>query len=315
MSAWVGGPASSTADPAIVQSMTLTQTWTDALDEWLTSLRAGGQSSTTLRTRRQHVAQFARNGGHDDPFTVTGDELIAWLGANTWKPETRYGHVGSLRSFYAWARHRSFVQTDPARELPKIRRTPPRARPLPDDHAAAALGVCDEREALMIRLAGEHGLRRAEIAVVHTRDVTHDLLGYSLTVHGKGGRIRYVPLADDVADAILDAAGYAFPGKIDGHLSPWWVGKLVARLLPAGWATHTLRHRFATVTYAKDHDVFAVQELLGHASPATTLRYVALPDDAKRRLVDASRFRIPESDIRPQTSRYVVSHLPMKGTA
>ena len=162
----------------------------------------------------------------------------------------------------------------------------------------------------MIRLAGEHGLRRAEIAVVHTRDVTHDLLGYSLIVHGKGGRERQVPLADDVADAILDAAGYAFPGKIDGHLSPWWVGKLVSRLLPAGWTTHTLRHRFATVSYAEDHDVFAVQDLMGHASPATTLRYVQLPDDAKRRLVAASRFR---PDTGPQTNRFVVSN--MKGTA
>ena len=162
----------------------------------------------------------------------------------------------------------------------------------------------------MIRLAGEHGLRRAEIAVVHSRDVVHDLLGYSLQVHGKGGRLRYVPLADDVANAILDAAGYAFPGKIDGHLSPWWVGKLVSRLLPKGWTTHTLRHRFATVSYAEDHDVFAVQDLMGHASPATTLRYVALADDAKRRLVEASRFRIPE---RPQTNRFVVSNL--RGTA
>lgn len=290
--------------------MNLTPAWAIAITEWLTTLRAAGQPETTLRTRRQHVAQFARNGGHDDPFAVTGDQLVTWFGSHTWAPETRHAHRGSLRSFYAWARHRSFVQIDPALELPKVRRTPPRARPLPDHHAAAALGVADEREALMIRLAGEHGLRRSEIAVVHSRDVQADLLGYTLMVHGKGGRIRYVPLADDVADVILDAGGYAFPGKVDGHLSPWWVGKLVARLLPAGWATHTLRHRFATVTYAEDHDVFAVQALLGHASPATTLRYVQLPDDAKRRLVAAAGFR---PDTRPQTPRSVVS--PMKGTA
>jgi len=292
------------------KAMNLTQDWATAIDAWLVSLRAAGQPETTLRTRRQHVSQLARSGGHGDPFAVTGEDLLTWFGAHAWAAETRHAHRGSLRSFYAWAHHRSFVQIDPALELPKVRRTPPRARPLPDRHAAAALGVATDREALMIRLAGEHGLRRAEIAVVHTRDVTHDLLGYSLIVHGKGGRERQVPLADDVADAILDAAGYAFPGKIDGHLSPWWVGKLVSRLLPAGWTTHTLRHRFATVSYAEDHDVFAVQDLMGHASPATTLRYVQLPDDAKRRLVAASRFR---PDTGPQTSRFVVS--PMKGTA
>jgi integrase len=291
--------------------MTLTPAWTAALDAWLTSLRAAGQPETTVRTRRQQVSQLATS-GHGDPWDLTNDDLVAYMGGQRWALETRHAHRSALRGFYAWAKRHGHVNVDPALELPRVRRTPPRARPLPEDHALAALASADERQALMVRLAGEHGLRRAEIAVVHTRDVLHDLLGYSLLVHGKGGRTRMVPMDDDVAAAILDADGFAFPGQIDGHLSPAWVGKLVQRLLPRGWTTHTLRHRFATRTYGATADVFGVQALLGHASPATTLRYVQLPDDTTRRIRLTARF---EPDTRPQTHRSVVSHLPMKGTA
>jgi hypothetical protein len=58
---------------------------------------------------------------------------------------------------------------------------------------------------VILRLAGEAGLRRAEIAQVHDHGLVEDLAGYSLTVHGKGGHIRVVPLADDVAELVIRA--------------------------------------------------------------------------------------------------------------
>ena len=144
------------------------------------------------------------------------------------------------------------------------------------------------RERLMLRLAAECGLRRAEVAQVHSRDVVEDLGGWSLVVHGKGSRERVVPLPVSVGVELRALGrGYAFPGDDHGHLSPRWVGTLISRLLPEGYTMHSLRHRFATRAYAVDRDVFTVQELLGHASPATTRVYVQLPNDSKRRLVDA----------------------------
>lgn len=65
--------------------------------------------------------------------------------------------------------------------------------------------------------------------------------------------------------------------------APAHVGKLISRTLPAGWTTHTLRHRFASQAYAVDRDIRAVQELLGHASVVTTQIYTAIPDNARRR--------------------------------
>lgn len=53
-------------------------------------------------------------------------------------------------------------------------------------------------------------------------------------------------------------------------------------LLAAGWSAHSMRHRYATVTYAVARDLLTVQQLLGHSKPETTMRYTALPADALR---------------------------------
>ena len=141
----------------------------------------------------------------------------------------------------------------------------------------------------MLRMAAEIGLRRAEVAGGHSMDIFEDLGGYSITVHGKGGKDRVVPLPPGLAAQLraLDN-GYFFPGDDDGHLSPRWVGKLITRLLPGDLTMHTLRHRFATRAYAVEKDVFVVQELLGHASPATTRMYVQVPREGLRRTVVAA---------------------------
>ena len=144
------------------------------------------------------------------------------------------------------------------------------------------------RETLMLRLAAEVGMRRTEVARVHTTDLLDDLVGWSLVVHGKGDKERVVPLPGSLARIIQDAPwGYLFPGDWGpGHLSPAYVGKLTRDLLPGAWTMHTLRHRFGTRAYAMKSDLLLVQELLGHASPSTTRRYVELDRRRMRKLVD-----------------------------
>lgn len=51
---------------------------------------------------------------------------------------------------------------------------------------------------------------------------------------------------------------------------------------------HQLRHRFASAAYRATHDIRSVQELLGHASVATTQVYVAVPGEALRAAVAAA---------------------------
>lgn len=247
--------------------------WRTPLAAWLGSLVAAGQTRQTVDSRRQQLSTAARALG-PDPWRVTTDDLADYTMVQDWSRETRRTNYAALRGFYRWAVQQGHIAESPAAFLPSVKAADPCPRPAPELVYNTAKAYADRRTLLILRLAGEAGMRRAEICQVHRDDLTDDLLGWSLMVHGKGGKLRMVPLPDDLAIAIRDAGGWLFPGDDAGHLSPRWVGKLAAQALSGRWTLHTLRHRFATKAYA-GHDLLAVQQLLGHSSPATTQRYVA----------------------------------------
>lgn len=264
------------------------QGWNEAVALYLRSQKAGGAPVTTLNTRRQHLNHMAARIGCG-PWEVDGETLTLWAADQTWARETRRGRRSTFRSFYGWAHERGLIDTNPALALPKVKPGEPEPRPCPDRVYHEALMRARPRERLILRLGAEIGMRRAEVSQVHSDDLIEDMVGWSLLVHGKGLKRRTVPLTDGVAyDLRALPPGFAFPGNIDGHLSPRWVGKIVTNLMPGRWTMHTLRHRFATRTYSVDRDVFTVQELLGHASPATTRRYVAVSREGLRSTVNAA---------------------------
>ena len=161
-------------------------------------------------------------------------------------------------------------------------------RPTPERVYEAALRRSDDRVKLILRLAHDAGLRRAEIAVVHSEDLFEDLDGWSLRVHGKGRRERDVPLTPRLALELRSLpSGWAFPGDDGGHLSPRWIGKLATTALPDEWTLHTLRHSFGSRVYAHA-DLAVAQDALGHASPATTRIYVVVPNQRVRAAVMAA---------------------------
>lgn len=255
-------------------------------------MHASGNSPETIRTRTDHLRRAARN-LNPNPWAVTGPDLITWSGQQTWARETRRSVHNSIRQFYAWAARTGHIDTSPADQLPKIRAAEPQPRPAPAALVDTAIARSDTRTALILRCAIDVGLRRTEIALIHRDDLFRDLAGWSLVVHGKGSRERIVPLpadlATDLAAACLAGQGWAFPGQVDGHISPQWVGKLASRALPGVWTLHTLRHGFATRLNDATGDLLAVQQLLGHASPATTQRYVAVDRGRLRSVVEAGR--------------------------
>ncbi len=141
----------------------------------------------------------------------------------------------------------------------------------------------------MLRLSAELGLRRGEVAGLHSSDLNPDSSGgYWLDGLGKGGKRRPIPVPSDLATIIRQQPkGWLFPNGKGGHLSAQHVGKLVANVLPPNVSMHQLRHRFATRAYQARHDIYSVQHLLGHASPATTQRYIALDLNQLRDVVNA----------------------------
>lgn len=209
-----------------------------------------------------------------------------------WSPETRHSYYTSFGLFFAHVTRSRDDAENPAAALPSVRRPPTLPRPAPDPIVNSAVVEAAPRTALILALAAELGLRAHEVAKVHKDDIHHDLFGLALTVRGKGGKDRTIPLSTGLGTRILAAcratpSGFAFPGQIDGHLSARWVSKLASHVLPKPWTLHTLRHRFATVAYAAERDLVAVQQLMGHASVATTQRYAAAPTQALRNAVTA----------------------------
>lgn len=264
--------------------------WGSAVEAWAGYMRASGQTPATVEIRTYQVARVGRElGGH--PAAVTPADLVAWLGAQEWSPNTRRAYRGALRAFYAWAVAAGHVERSPAAALPAVK--VPRAvpHPTPESGYRWALRVADRPVRLAIVLAGAYGLRRGEVARARREDVVEDLAGWSLLVVGKGGHERSVPLLDEVARLILSRpAGWLFPSprRPGRHLTPAHLAKLVSAELPAGYTMHSLRHRCATVAYGATGDLRAVQELLGHAKPETTAIYTAVPGAAIRAAVEAA---------------------------
>lgn len=266
----------------------LNEAWQEEIAKFLAHEKAGGKPATTRRARQEHLQHLARRVDATTPWELDGEALVAYANAQEWARETRRCRRASFLAFWRWGVATGRVATVVPEALPKIKMAQARPRPAPDRVYREALMRATPRETLALRLAAEVGMRRTEVAQAHTDDLLDDLVGWSLLVHGKGGKERVVPLPGTLARAIQDLPpGYLFPGDWGpGHLSPAYVGKIIARVMPEGWTMHTLRHRFGTRAYAHQSDLLLVQELLGHASPSTTRRYIELDRRRARALVD-----------------------------
>lgn len=263
--------------------------WRKSINGWTDTLRAAGLSAQTIKSRRYKMVHLATLLMPSGPEDVTTEQIVQAFARQQWKPETRKAYRNTISSFFRWLHKSGRRSDDPSLDVPRVKKPHAHPRPCPDRYIAAAMKMATTSERLMIRLGAECGLRRGEIARVHSDDVVADSAGRSLIVRGKGDKQRIVPLPDDLAGIIMDARGYLFPGRFGGHVEESYIGDHISRLLPDGYAAHTLRHRFANTAYAATHDLFVVAELLGHESVETTEHYVAMPDGRLREAMAAVR--------------------------
>ena len=262
--------------------------WQTPINDWLLALHAAGRSSQTIETREGWIRHVARGVGAE-PFEVSYDDLLLFFGRAEWSKETRRSVYATVRGFYRWAVSTGRTDNNPATALPAIKPAPALPRPVPDEVLREAVQCSDERTTLILMLAVHAGLRRAEIAQIHANDLFKDLYGFSLIVHGKGGKRRIVPIDKTLARRIQTRAngGYLFPSERGEHITPRHCGRLASAALPGSWTLHTLRHAFASRAYAATSDLLAVQTLLGHSTPTITQRYVLLPDARLRSVVES----------------------------
>lgn len=289
-------------------------------------------ASSTVAAYRRDLAQLARVLGRGGRGLSTAglDDLRRFLAHLTTLGYARASiarRVGAIHTFYRWARGQGVVERDPSVLLgrPKVTsRLPVVLRPAEaaalveapeigegedadEDDVRRARAVALRDRAILELLYGS-GLRVAEVAGLSI--TAADLDRGRVSVMGKGSKEREVPMSDASCDAVAVwlSDGRRLLGPADGEtalflnlrrrpISPRDIRRLVGRY---GGATlsgrrvtpHTLRHSFATHLLEGGADIRAVQELLGHASVATTQRYTHV---TRSRLFEAYRQSHPRA--------------------
>lgn len=259
----------------------------EALRGWREELVAAGRSKGTIGVRMSHLRRCL-DGVGKHVGDVTRRDLIEWMAAEDWSAATRRSVRASLRMFFRWYAE-AHGQDSIAEDLPAV--PVPRAvpRPAADFVVMDSMRRAEEWVALAIEIMATCGLRRAECAKLRVGDVEAVGQGWVIRVCGKGGHVRIVPCPPALALRIRRrGGGWVFPGGQDGHVSPGWLGKKVSAVMGDGLTAHTLRHRYASVAYTRSHDLRSVQELLGHASVATTQVYTAVDDVVVRDVAEGA---------------------------
>lgn len=308
-------------DTALIKAV---EGWTDAL------ARERRMSANTVeayhRDLRQFLVHLATRRGTPTIAMLTAmkvRDIRAFMAAR--RAEEISGRslmrmLAGLRSFGRHLEREGYgaVSALAAVRSPKVPRRLP--RPLP---VAAAIALTDAgirsdenrepwvlaRDAAVLALLYGAGLRISE--ALGLRRIDAPVPGIDqVTVLGKGGKERMVPVLPVVAAAVqaylvacplpLPPEGPLFVGARGGALSPRIIQYAVARLrgalgLPDGATPHALRHSFATHLLARHGELRAIQELLGHVSLSTTQLYTQV--DAAR-LMSAYKAAHPRARLR-----------------
>jgi integrase/recombinase XerC len=287
---------------------------TDALGRWLESLRTG------RRLARHTLAAYGRDArllqslaGDRAPAALTAHDIrrfIAALHANGLAPRSLARVLCAWRGFYEWLVRRREASMNPCAGL----RPPKAAKRLPEalspDEAVRLVSIEDDsalgvRDRALFELAYSSGLRVSELTGIDLAAL--DRASGELRVTGKGSKTRIVPVGKAALDAIaawlVVRAALARPGE-----AALFVGRSGRRIVPREvqrrikrWAAlagidadvhpHMLRHSFASHVLQSSGDLRAVQEMLGHASIASTQVYTHLDFQHLAKVYDAAHPR------------------------
>jgi integrase/recombinase XerD len=302
--------------------------------EWFANISNAG----TRRVYEKATKDFMRFTGIKKPEEfriVTPAHIIAWrddLMQRGLSGVTIRRHLATLSSLFKYVCDKHAIKYNPAKDVKRPRaesgegKTPAiadhQARKLldaPDETRASPLrqgrlsdaddSIRNKRDRAILSTLLFHGLRREELCKLKVRDFKHVRRGVPhLRVHGKGDKMRYVPLHPGTNAIILeylDAAGHGADengplfrpirnrttGQLDKAITPDGVYKLVktySAQLGFEIGAHALRATAATNALEHNADIKKVKDWLGHAHISTTEIY----DHRRTRPEDSPTFKV-----------------------
>jgi site-specific recombinase XerD len=277
--------------------------WRSVVDSFLSS---NLDSHNTWQAYRRHLRRAFEVFGVRSVAEVTGTMLAAYrarIMRDGRGDATHAQAVAALRSFLRWSRalgaHDLGSEViEAALKMPRARIRWPYRMIGEKDGRRLLKEVRTARDRAIVGLLLGAGLRVAEVAALDVADLIYAPGGPAVYVRrGKGRRDRTVPIERDVARLLRGylaescrrwggrgglflvqdrGAGFRGGGKLSARSIGIMLGHLAERagLEEKGISPHALRHTFAIRALQRGGNVVAVSKLLGHASIATTQRYV-----------------------------------------
>ncbi|QOC56054.1 tyrosine integrase [Gordonia phage Clown] len=255
------------------------------MDSWTTRMYAEGLSKRTV-TSRVYTLRRIQNDLGKPALSATTHELAQWLARDDIALVTRSVYHTHMRAYYRFTQSEGLRLDDPMTAIRAPKRPKRHPRPVSIDrfHHLVDSANRDREMKAMILLAGYAGLRVSEIARFHSRQL--DPHGGIIEVTGKGGSTFMIPAHPDlIAHARRMPRGYWFPSQRARHLGGRTISqRMRLYMLRHGvqGTPHALRHTFATQLLERGADLRVVQELMRHATVATTANYTAITDQRKR---------------------------------
>jgi integrase/recombinase XerC len=296
-----------------------------ALADYVRHLTA--QRGLSEHTVRAYRADLAGLFDHLGRLRVSGlaevdrRALRSWLAKQQSLGQARattQRRVAAARVFFTWAQEAGLVEGNPATGLrsPKLTRSLPPT--LEQDDAAAMLGAAlavaaegggpvADRDVAMLELLYATGMRVSELCGLDLADLDGER--QVVRVFGKGSKERTVPAGKPAWRALdawlqtgrsvlatAESGNAVFVGERGARINPRVVRRVVHRALrivdgAPDLGPHGLRHAMATHLLEGGADLRSVQEMLGHASLATTQIYTHVSDDRLRRAFDQAHPR------------------------
>ena len=246
-----------------------------------------------------------------DPMLIR--EYLYWLDRRREHASSMARKLAALRTFYRFLNRHTDGGPNPAAEVrtPKLPQRLPRV--LTKDDANALMEFPEggspaaRRDRAILETLYSTGARVSELVGMNREDL--DFRDGLVRLRGKGRKERLVPIGEVALDAIreyhasltsqsprsMSRASPVFLNARGGRLTARSVDRLVgrysARLRGGRVSPHALRHSFATHLLDEGADLRAIQEMLGHASLATTQKYTHVAMDHLMQVYDRAHPR------------------------
>jgi len=265
-------------------------------DAHLVQLWLYGRSGHTIRAYKADIERFLARAGKPIAQVTLGDLQHYAESLKSHSPATVHRSLSAIKSLLAFGHRLGFLPVDvgAALRLPNVRNHLSE-RILPEDDVRSILRLeTNPRNQTILAVLYWAGIRVSELCALRWRDVQPG----QITVLGKGGKTRSIQIPAELHSQIAQLRGSAsgndpvfISRKKAGSLQPSTVLRIVKAAaqragIEAGVSPHWLRHAHAS--HALDHGapIHLVQATLGHASIATTGRYLhARPKESSSRFL------------------------------